>query len=344
MTDEGASDEPATKSSHPNAAALPEKLLYLCIAAQIDRAEFIADVCNDQLIASLIKGQKGVDRRTARGWLNENPKFLIPVNRDKIVAYWRFKLGIEFPTLWFSLDLRKFKDAVDTALKARSVSGPKISPADSSTLIMPLMDRMEVLPDTEIKYISGKYKLYRFSLSGEKLVVMEFITIAPVEASNTQLAVKLFSHPTQRADDEEDGALSEDIEEFTGALFKFGRMYYVVTSFTDGNLDLRMRYLQFPVVETMKRRVHYGLVTGYSARLQEPAAVRGIARKISSDTQLTPEERRQVHRIAPKHRDFRSVIDLLANDPKVVPGRKGGTGQWLMTTDQRRISPTQDFR
>lgn len=172
---------------------------------------------------------------------------------------------------------------------------------------IPLPTRLDTLLPATVKYLAGTYKTYRYSFVGSPVQIVTEIMIVREGAVPAALDVFILGHPISAAPRlPTKEARVQRPERFLGRLCKFGEAVYVQAGyFNERSHDRRMRSLHFPNL-TNQRTVHYGLVVGYSANLEEPAAGRIIAVKI--DREPLDEASASIH-----------VQRYLPSDPEMAP-------------------------
>jgi hypothetical protein len=185
------------------------------------------------------------------------------------------------------------------------------------------VDQLSEINNREVSYICGKYHVYRYSLSGVHAIVKEIMVIEPISGDNQRCRVTILVHPV-------DATEGSDKELFRGIIFKFGNAYNIMVSYSNGHTDKRIRYIQFPLLTAMTRRVHYGVILGDSANLQEPAVARIIVYKTSQPAIISEEDHRLVQRLSPDDVAVSKVVGYLNSSPR------SADSPWLLTVDKSR--------
>ena len=291
---------------------LTAKVEYLCRAARISTVNFI-----DEISDPIREKFERLDKRTAESFFNSAKSHGIsrlPVH--KVIRYFNTKLAMQLELLrcgFESSDYETFRAEIDEQRQQTT-----------RTIPLSFDDSLDVITGAELEYICGKYALYRRSFSNFTDVVKEIAMISRNASSQSYLDINMYCHPSVRskqrgADGRIDDAVG-DVEWFKGVVFKFGRMYSAIASYKSAALERRIRYLHFPVLDA-RLPVHYGLVTGYSAYHQEPAAARIVAVKVGGESALSGDDKREVKRGDPN--DLKDpdrptvpsyVLDLIENN------------------------------
>lgn len=217
-----------------------------------------------------------ITARTVRGWLKDTrvERIIYPYAQARIIRFFESETpGLDLPDDILRLDWNAFVLLVDTVAKKLS-----------KEIVLPLAASPTDLEDDIIEYLVGKYRLYRLSFADTGEIISEVGLISQVGNSKKQLKIEIYSPPADIA--RTVGTLS-DAERFTGVLFRFGNMFYVAASFSEGDSS-RMRYYHFPKLG-ISRWVHYGICSGFSSNLGEPVATKILAVK-TRDPSVDPEK------------------------------------------------------
>lgn len=317
-----------TRARAPTAVELPQKLLYLSNLAKIGLDVVFAEThAHKKTAEKLLKPDQIINRPVITG----------------IIKYFDRKLGLGLNALICDFFKSSFEDFCSEIQQRLAEKRDMIA--------VKLESDSEKMAEAEIRYICGKYELYRYSFSGYELIARELLTIQQVNNNSSQLEVKMYTQIAHQLKEIPVETLMEDKEEpkkpdiFHGTIFKFGKMYYIAASYSDKNKDHRMRFLFFPALDSIRGHIHYGILTGYSDNLSEPVASRAIAVKVSPRSTLNDGDMSKVKTDTPDDEAFAKYRELIEFDPRLKienafkernPTVKDWK-QWLMTVDKTRI-------
>lgn len=263
---------------------LAQKLNYLLAHAHVDKLTFLNALSHSTVSATGEADQRSapagtrnkknkdvITKRTIQGWLNDvRPERRLHLDaQKKIIAFFEAQI----PGFTFSSDLFQSEfNAFCVAVTARPESV-----ANEITLI--LARSPDMLEDVIVKYLVGKYVMYRYSFADLDDVISEIAIISKSNQPSRSLTIDVYCPP---ADTQRQVHKLEDAEHFSGNIFQFGKMFYATVSFAKAESS-RIRYYHFPRLDAV-RWIHYGISTGYSANLREPVAAKVLARKLRKDT------------------------------------------------------------
>lgn len=309
-----------------NSIFLSYKLRQLCSVACIDDDKFFYDMNR------LYK----IDYRTSQSWFKseDDDVKLNETNRDNIIHYFTTVHSMPIAITCFKSEKHDFdKNIPNIAVKREEYILRRA--AQSKNIFGAYFGEPDSFEDIEAKYICGIYQAYRFSFVGDnkKELISEIYEIFPMEAHKNICSVKMYCYPID-ADEQTQGRqkgltpLVPDM--FSGVIFRFGMTYNIITAHDDKMRDKRIRFVQFPFLEKMRRTRHFGIIAGYSTNVNEPVASRIIAKKLPF---LNVDD--NVLRKIRRHKYDDSTVAEYTSRLEVDPHIKG---QWLMTVAKREVS------
>lgn len=280
-------------------ALVGSKIRYLLGIVQLSEKKF----------ASGLKLEEGCDPRQTIKWY-QGVAAPWDVNRTKLLKFLSRRLMITVDEQLFSVDcsLEDFKLSIDAVLRTRQRS-----------ICLDLPSSLRVFDRETVRDLCGTYYVVRYSLHGDmkqpRLVRDLLLITHPIDdAPYVNLEMHVFPSVGGNKVIEEGVEEATRDESFSGHLYWYGRCFYGVVTHSDGARDNRIRTLMFPLLD-QRSFTHWGIISGYSLRLSEPASEKAIVDKISHDViPWSPHDLPKVRRYSnAKHADVASYAPLVDN-------------------------------